>query len=115
MKYALILTFLLQISTASANGLFGNNKVDDVFAIKQLEGKQLVATGAPKGLKPGDILYSQKSPFKFTVTEVKGNSVTLTLPERHELKEGMSLLRMPTAPIKKAIETEARLKQALEE
>ena len=115
MKYALILTLLLQATSASANGLFGNNKADDVFAIKQLEGRQLVVEGTPKSLKSGDHLYSPKSPFKFTVTDVKGNSITLALPERHELKEGMSLLRSPTAPIKKALETEAKLKQAIEE
>jgi len=115
MRHFLILTFLLQVSTAAASGLFGNNKADDVFAVKQLDGKQLVVEGAAKNLKAGDTLYSQKSPFKFTVTEVKGNTITLSLPDRHELKEGMSLLRMPTDPIKKALDTEAKLKQALEE
>lgn len=115
MRLLLILTLLLPVPDAMANALFGKNKVDDTFAIKTLDAKQAVLEGTPKGLKAGDLLYSNKSPFKFTVTEVKGNTVTVAIPERHELKADMSLLRLPTDPIKKAIDTEAKLKQALED
>jgi len=114
MRALLILTLLLSMPTAQAS-LFGKNKADDSFAIKSVAGSQAVTQGNPKDLKAGDILYSNKSPFKFTVSEVKGSTVTVALPERHELKVGMALLRMPTDPIKKAIDTEERLKRALED
>ncbi len=116
MRIFLVFALLLQVSSvAMASGLFGNNKADDSFAVKSIEGRQAILEGKPKDLKVGDSLYFMRSPFKFTVSSVKGNTVTVTLPESHTLAEGNALLRFPNDAIKKNIQTESRLKQALEE
>lgn len=111
---AFSLVALLSLGQAQADGIFGKNKVDDTFNVKTIEGSKAVAEGTVKDLKAGDSLYFVKNPFKVTVTEVKGKEVTVQLPEGHDLKLGMSLLRFPTEPIKKALDTVTKLK-ALEE
>ena len=102
------------ISSAWGSGLSGN-KIDDMFVVKSIAGKSAVTEGTAKGLKEGDILYFARSPFKFTVTAVKGNQVTVALPDNHDLAVGQSLMRNLTEQVKKSLDTESRLKQALEE
>ena len=87
----------------------------DDFTVKQVKGRAAVLEGSAKGLKVGDMLYFARSPFKFTVAAVKGNLVTITLPEKNDLAVGNAVLRTPTEQIKKSLETQSRLKQALEE
>ena len=111
---ALFLATFFSLGQAQAEGIFGKNKVDDTFNVKSIEGSKATVEGTVKDLKVGDSLYFVKNPFKVTVTEVKGKEVTVQLPEGHELKNGMSLLRFPTEPIKKALDTVTKLK-ALEE
>jgi len=111
----LILACLLQAPLADAQGLFGNNKKDDSFAVKAIDGRSATVEGASKDLKAGDTLYYNRSPFHFIISEVKGQQITIELPEKHELAVGRALLRFPTDAIKKSIETEARLKRVFEE
>jgi|GEM_PF-4971915 len=101
--------------TSAWGSSFSGNKVDDMFTIKSIEGKSAVTEGTPKGIKAGDTLYFARSPFKFSVTAVKGNQVTIALPDSHDLAVGQTLMRNITEQVKKSLETEGRLKQALEE
>jgi len=116
MKFALLaLLFSFTPTAANAGGLFGGNTIDDVFTVKAMDSKQATLEGAPKGLKTGDSLYFARSPFKFAVTAVTGNKVTIALPDKNDLAVGNTLMRKETDAIKKAIDTEGRLKQALDE
>lgn len=115
MKALLVLALAFVSGLAQAEGLFGKNGTDDVFNVKSVQGRQAVVTGKIKDLKSGDVLYFARSPFRFTVTEVKGNDVTIALPDSHDLHEGSSVIRFPTDAIKKNIATESKLKQALED
>jgi hypothetical protein len=115
MRILVLLALFLQMSLPAMAGIFGNNKVEDSFSVKSVEGSQAVVTGKPAGLKVGDYLYFNRSPFRFQVTAIEGNDVTVALPERHDLKPGFALLRNPNDQIKKSISTESRLKKALEE
>ena len=114
MRTLAILMLLLQMPLAQAN-MFGDNKVDDSFAVKSVEGAEAVLSGKPKDLKVGDMLYINRSPFQFKVTAITGDKVTVALPERHDLKVGNALLRRASDQIKKSIDTENRLKKALED
>jgi hypothetical protein len=91
------------------------NLIDDLFTVKKLEAQQASLEGESRGLKEGDLLYFARSPYRFKVLSVKGNQVKIALPERTDLAVGQNLMRNPTDGIKKAIDTEKRLKQALEE
>lgn len=115
MRNLLLLVLFLHMPLAMAGGIFGNNKAEDSFSVKSVEGSQAVVTGKPGGLKAGDYLYFNRSPFRFQVTAVEGEKITVALPERHELKPGLALLRNANDQIKKSIDTETRLKKALEE
>jgi hypothetical protein len=114
-KTLFALLFILAPHFAQAGGLFGGNSLDDVFKVTKLEGKEATTEGTPKDLKAGDWLYFARSPFKFKVTAVTGNKVTIALPEKHDLGIGQTLVRKETDAMKKAIDTEGRLKQALDE
>jgi hypothetical protein len=114
-KNLFTLLFILTPHFALAGGLFGGNMLDDTFPVKKIEGKEATAEGAPKDLKAGNYLYFARSPFKFKVTAVTGNQVTIALPEKHDLAVGNTLVRKETDAMKKAIDTEGRLKQALDE
>ncbi|MGZ3651096.1 MAG: hypothetical protein ACXVB9_20770 [Bdellovibrionota bacterium] len=114
MKHILAALFFVSLP-AFAGGMFGNNTLDDMFTVKKIEGKQATLEGASKGLKAGDLLYFARSPFKFTVTGVAGNQITIALPEKQDLAVGNNLMRKENDQVKKAIETESKLKQALEE
>jgi hypothetical protein len=111
----LTLTALFYSTIASSFAFFGDNKADDSFPVKKIEGKVATLNGTVKDLKVGDTLYFVKSPYRFTVTEIKGKEVTISLPENHTLVEGSALLRKITPAIKKNLDTEVKLKQALEE
>jgi hypothetical protein len=87
----------------------------DSFAVKSVGGGSAVLSGDTAGLKAGDTLYYARSPFKFNVTEVKGAQVTIALPASHDLKTDSVLLRSPNPSIQKNMETEAKLKRALED
>jgi hypothetical protein len=115
MRTLVLLALFLHMPMAMAGGIFGNNKIEDSFSVKSVEGNQAVVTGKPAGLKVGDYLYFNRSPFRFQVTAIEGEKVTVALPERHELKPGFALLRNANDQIKKSIDTESRLKKALEE
>ncbi len=105
----------LFLSLTALAGPFGGNKVDDLFTVKSLDGKQATLDGKAKGLKEGDTLYFARSPYKFSVTAVSGNQVTIALPEKHDLATGATLMRNSTEQVLKAIDTESKLKKALEE
>jgi len=109
--------FLVQCIVASAawGSSFAGNTTDDLFTVKSISGKSAVTEGAARSLKEGDLLYFARSPFKFKVTAVKGNQVTVALPDSHDLAVGQNLMRNQTEQAKKALETESRLKQALED
>lgn len=115
MRTLLILTLLFQLNAARADGLFGKNKAGDSFAVKAVEASQATLEGTPEDLKVGDTLYFTRSPFKFTVTGIKGNQVTVALPPSHSLTVGAALLRYSNDNIKKNMQTESKLKQALED
>lgn len=104
-----VLTILLPLLAAAGNA------PDDLFTVKKIAAKQATLEGAAKALKKGDTLYFARSPFKFTVTEAAGTKVTIALPEKHDLSLGDNLIRNLTDEIKRAISTETRLKQALDE
>ncbi len=117
MRMFLSLMILLQClfaGNASASA-FSGNKIDDLFEIKSITGKTALASGKTAGIKEGDWLYFSRSPFRFQVSSVKGNQITVNLPDGHDLQVGQNLLRNETDAIKKAINKEKRLKQALEE
>lgn len=93
----------------------GDNTLDDAFRVKSIKGQQAVVEGKSKDLKSGDILYFGRSPFKFTVDSVSGGLITINLPPSHDLQVGNTLVRNPTDSILKSIDTEKKLKTALEE
>jgi hypothetical protein len=99
---------------AAHAGLFGSS-VDDLLTVKKLEGKQAILEGSSEGLKAGDSVYFARSPYHFTVTAVQGGQVTIALPEKNDLAVGNTLMRHENDQVKRAIDTERRLKQALEE
>ena len=113
-KTILFLSFFL-FSQPMAQAFLGDNKKDDSFSVVKIEEKTATATGEVKDLKVGDKLYAVKSPYQYTVTEIQGKIVTVALPEKHQLTEKAALLRKITPAIKKNIDTEARLKEALGE
>lgn len=94
---------------------FSGNKIDDLFTVKSITGKSALTEGKASGLKEGDTVYFARSPYKFTVTAVKGNQVTVALPDGHDVEVGNTMMRNETDTVKKALNTENRLKQALEE
>lgn len=112
---AFILCFSLLLAPLGAHALLGGNTAEDSFAVKSVEGRQAQLEGTVKDLKVGDTLYFVRSPFKFTVTAVSGNKVTVALPDNHGINPGHALLRHPNEMIKKGMATENKLKQALEE
>jgi hypothetical protein len=87
----------------------------DNFVVKSVSGGSAVLSGDAKGLKAGDSLYYSRSPFRFTVTDVKGSQVTIALPASHDLKPDTVLLRNANDSIQKNMETEMKLKRALED
>jgi hypothetical protein len=109
--------FALVFSLAMPHALafLGDNKKEDSFAVVKIEEKTATLSGEIKDLKVGDKLYSVKSPYQYTVSEIQGKIVTVTLPDGHKLTESSALLRKITPAIKKNIDTESRLKEALEE
>ena len=118
MKRALALLFFcltVLFPAQSFASAFAGNTLDDMFSVKSIDEKEAVLEGNPKNLKEGDLLYFVRSPFKFPVTSVKGNKVTVSLPRGNDLAKGNTLMRHPTEQVKKALDTESRLKQALEE
>lgn len=110
MKYALLLALLFAAALPALA-----SKKEDSFTVTAVEGTSARLSGDSKGLKAGDTLYFARSPFKFTVAEVRGQEIILTLPERHGLSPGSVLLRAPDETIRKNMETEAKLKRALED
>jgi hypothetical protein len=116
MKIALLtLFFAFAPGISHAGSLFGGNKIEDTFTVKSMEGKLAKLEGTAKNLKAGDLLYFPRSPFKFTITTVSGNVVTIALPEKQDLAVGSALVRKEPESVKKALETESRLKQALDD
>jgi hypothetical protein len=98
---------ILCLPRAFANG--------DSFVVKSVGNGSAVVSGEAKGLKAGDSLYYARSPFRFTVTEVKGSQITIALPSSHDLKPDTMLLRSSNESIQKNMETEMKLKRALED
>lgn len=87
----------------------------DTFVVKSVEGGTAVLSGDAKGLRAGDTLFYARSPFRFTVSDVKGSQVTISLPASHDLKPDVVLLRAPSDAIQKNMQTEQKLKRALED
>lgn len=111
----LIATIQIALPSAALASAFAGNTLRDTFEVKEIANGQAICEGDPKGLKAGSTLYFPRSPFQFQVTEVKGNRVTVSLPDKHDLAVGQNLLRNLSESIKKAMDTEHRLKEALEE
>lgn len=91
------------------------NTIDDSFRVKEIKGQHAVVEGKIASLKAGDYLYFSRSPFKFSVESISGSLVTIKLPASHDLGIGQGLVRYPTEAMQKAIETEKKLKNALED
>ncbi|RZA08062.1 MAG: hypothetical protein EOP11_05975 [Proteobacteria bacterium] len=87
----------------------------DSFSVKSVAGGTAMLSGDTAGLKAGDTLYYARSPFKFNVTDVKAGQVTIALPASHDLKVDSVLLRSSNQSIQKNMDTEAKLKRALED
>lgn len=113
-KFCLFLA-LLTNTALGAQSPFGGNRVDDLFSVKSVDGRQAILQGKAQALKTGDLLYFTRSPFKFTVSEIRGGEIVIALPESHDLSVGNTLMRSPTDAVKKNLNTESKLKQALEE
>lgn len=109
------LAFCALSSALAFGSAFSGNTIDDLFTVKKIEGKQATVEGKAKGLKEGDSLYFARAPYKFTVTAVKGDQVTIALPDTHDLAVGQALMRNMTDVVKRYLNTEKRLKQAMEE
>jgi hypothetical protein len=97
------------------SGFAHANSIDDMLTVKQVSGQQATLEGKTNGLKAGDKIYFARSPFQFSVTAVTGNQVTIALPSGNDVAVGQTMVREPTASMKKAIDTEERLKKALED
>lgn len=111
----ILIALAFSLAMPQAFAFLGDNKKDDSFAVVKIEDKIATLSGEIKDLKVGDKLYSVKSPYQYTVTEIQGKVVTVALPENHKLTESSALLRKITPAIKKNIDTESRLKDALGE
>lgn len=85
------------------------------FVVKDIQAKQAILEGKAKDIKLGDKLYSNKSPFEFVVSSVKDTTVTISVSNPGSLAVGNTLVKTPTEGIKKAMATEKRLKQTLDE
>ena len=109
MRFSLLLISLIWCFSANAD------TIDDMFSVKEIKSKQALVQGKVKDLKAGDFLYFARSPFRFKVESVKGSDVTIVLPERHDLAVGNTLVRNATPSMLKSIDTESKLKSALEE
>lgn len=108
------LMLILILTPYLANALESNG-VDDSFRVKEVKGQVATLEGKAKSLKAGDDLYFNRSPFKFTIESVSGNTITIKVPANSDLQEGNGLVRHPTAAILKGIDTEKKLKSALED
>lgn len=91
------------------------NNLNDLFPVKEIEGSHAVVEGKVMSLKPGQYLYFIRSPFRFQIESISGNKITVKLPASHDLKVGQGLVRNATDSMKKSMDTEKRLKSALEE
>ncbi len=109
-----LLSALLLLTISICDMAFAN-RLDDTFVVRSVGEKEAVLEGTPKNLKAGDTLYFIRSPFQFKVASVKGEQVTIELPEKHDLQPSNALVRSLTSGIKKGIDTEDRLKKVLEE
>jgi hypothetical protein len=87
----------------------------DSFVVKSVAGGSAVLSGDASGLKAGDVLYYARSPFRFTVTDVKPAQVTIAVPGNSDLKPDAVLLRSANSVIQNNMETEQTLKRALED
>ena len=92
-----------------------SNKLKDVFNVLEVTGDKAIVTGEPKGLKARDKLYFPRPPFQFTIEKIEGNEITVKLPKQHDLSTSHSLMRNMTPIIKKNIDTEKKLREALGE
>lgn len=111
MKFFLLLSLFIP---GLANAL-ESNSIEDSFAVKSIKGQQAIVEGKVKNLKAGDLLYFSRSPFKFTIESIAGNQITVAIPAVSDLKVGQGLVRNPTESILKSIDTEKKLKNALED
>lgn len=103
----------LLVSLLCSTAAFASN-IDDMLTVKLVNGQSATLEGKP-GLKAGDKVYFARSPFQFSVTNVTGNLVTIALPSGNDVAVGQTMVREPTQAMKKAMNTEEKLKKALEE
>lgn len=108
MRSTILLSFFLALP-AFAGGL------DEMLTVKQVQGQQATLEGKVSGLKAGDKVYFARSPFEFQVVSVTGNLATVSLPANSDVAAGQTMVLKPTDAMKKAMDTESRLKKALEE
>lgn len=110
------LVFCLALVSASAlASTFGGNSIKDLFEITSIGEKEAIATGETKGLHVNDSVYFSRSPYKFTITSIEGNKIRVALPGKSDIAVGQTLFRNINDQIKKSIDTEKRLKQAVDE
>jgi hypothetical protein len=114
MRNLLRLLVCLTLSLTFA-GMAHATSIEDLLTVKQVSGQQATLEGKTAGLKAGDKIYFARSPFQFSVTAVTGNQITIALPSGNDVAVGQTMIRQPTAAMKKAIDTEERLKKALED
>ncbi|MGZ3694599.1 MAG: hypothetical protein ACXWQO_10490 [Bdellovibrionota bacterium] len=111
MRNLLSLTLALFLGTLTAHA----SNIEDMLTVKQVQGQTATLEGKMTGLKAGDKVYFARSPFQFTVTAVTGNTATIALPTGSDVAANQTMIRQPTDAMKKAMNTEDKLKKALEE
>lgn len=85
------------------------------FVTKDVGANEILVMGNSDNLKAGDSLYHSVSPFLFSITEIKGNQISLRTPSSHSVKKGDIFLQSPSQDIRKAMEKQQKLKRALED
>lgn len=89
--------------------------IEEMLTVKQVQGQQATLEGKVGSLKAGDKVYFARSPFEFSVASVSGTQATINLPANSDVGVGNTMVLKPTDAMKKAMDTESRLKKALEE
>lgn len=106
---SLILRSLLVLFALSSAVVKADSPLDNVFNVDTVKDGKAVVEGNPKSLKVGDYLYFIHSPYRFKISAINGNKITVDVPAGSDLHDKNSLMREPNAVIKNHLETEQRL------
>jgi hypothetical protein len=109
-----ILLFL-SLALVGVMPLAGAHPLGDSLPVVAVNGTKATAHGEARGLLVGDFLYFPRSPFKFPITAVKGQEVDVAIPAGYDLMVGAQLLRTPNDRVQSNMQTEQKLKHAIED